>query len=186
MATTEAGHHANRVYTDQDGQFHLNGGVIYTDESGNSVTAAELAAAADVGQRLVSVTDADTSISAANSGKPHAIADVTADRTFTLPTPSSGLEFTFYPKLNAADGHDWIFNTGSDTNYFVGGVVFLDSDAQDSADEVVVTVPDGNSNSKLQVNLPAPGTSVTFISDGTLWIVSGVVVSTTAPTYADQ
>lgn len=149
-------------------------------------TIAEINAAADVSSRRVAITDADTPILAANSGKTHIIANVSADRTFTLPTPADGLEFLFIPGLNAADGHDWIFTTGSDTNYFMGGVVHLDSDAQDSADELVLVVPDGNSNSKFQINLPQPGTMLRFISDGVLWYVAGQVMSTTAPAFADQ
>lgn len=153
---------------------------------GIDATGPEINAAADVSARLVSITDADTPILAANSGRPHVITDVSADRTFTLPAVASGLEYVFYPKLNAADGHDWIFTTGSDTNYFVGGVMFLDTDAGAGADELVLTVPDGNSNSKFQINLPQPGTILRFICDGTLWVVAGVICSTTAPTYADQ
>lgn len=153
--------------------------------NGNA-TAAEIDAAADVSARLVTVTNADTAISASNSGKPHVIDDVSADRTFTLPTPASGLEFDFYPKLNAADGHDWIFSTGSNTNYIVGGVAFLDTDAGAGADELSLVVGNGSSNSKLQVNLPQPGTVIKFICDGTLWVLSGTVFSTTAPTFADQ
>jgi hypothetical protein len=42
MATTEAGHAPSRHYCDQDGNIHLNGSVIYTDESGTSLTATEL------------------------------------------------------------------------------------------------------------------------------------------------
>jgi hypothetical protein len=42
MATAETGHHANRCYTDRDGNFHLNGSVLYTDESGTNLTATEL------------------------------------------------------------------------------------------------------------------------------------------------
>ena len=96
------------------------------------------------------------------------------------------MEYEFVPDLNAADGHDWIFDTGSNTNYFTGGVVHLDTDSDAGGDEVVVVVPDGNSNSKLQINLPAPGTSIKFICNGTTWTVSGIVVSATAPTFADQ
>lgn len=36
MATTEAGHHANRAYFDQDGNFHLNGSTFYVDEAGGA------------------------------------------------------------------------------------------------------------------------------------------------------
>ena len=151
-----------------------------------TATAAEINAVADVSGQRVLITDADTAIQAANSNKPHIIADVSADRTFTLPTPADGLMFEFVPKLNAADGHDWIFTTGSDTNYFTGGVIHLDTDSDAAGDELALVVPDGNSNSKLQVNLPQPGTRVRFICDGTLWNIDGQVVSTTAPTFADQ
>lgn len=165
-----------KVYRKQGGDEMVvaSGGAI-TVESGGSLTLG-----------VVAVTDADTSLSAAASGKPHTVADVSADRTFTFPTPAAGLTYRFYPKLNAADGHDWIFTTGSDTNYFVGGVMFLDTDAGAGSDELVLTVPDGNSNSKFQVNLPQPGTMLTFLCDGTLWTVAGIVCSTTAPTFADQ
>jgi hypothetical protein len=43
MATTESGHHPNRVYTDQDGNLHLNGSSIYADELGSAVSPTELA-----------------------------------------------------------------------------------------------------------------------------------------------
>lgn len=139
-----------------------------------------------VSTRIVSVGDANTTILAANSGKPHFVANVSADRTFTLPTPAAGLDFEFIATVGAADGHDWIITTGSDTNYFVGAIVHLDTDATTVAAEVVLVAPDGNSNSKLQINLPAGGTAVRLRSDGTLWVVSGFAVSVTAPTFADQ
>lgn len=136
--------------------------------------------------RVIAIPNANTSLIAADSGKPLLVANVSADRTFTLPAAAAGLDFEFIATVGAADGHDWIISTGSDTNYFVGGIVHLDTDAQDAADEVVVVAPDGNSNSKLQINLPEGGTVVRVICDGTLWTVSGFAVSTTAPTFADQ
>ncbi len=135
---------------------------------------------------IVSVPDANTTILAADSGKPHLVANVSADRTFTLPSAAAGLVFEFTATVGAADGHDWIITTGSDTNYFVGAVVHLDEDAGSAADEIVRVAPDGNSNSKLQINLPGGGTRVRFICDGTLWCVDGFAVSATAPTFADQ
>lgn len=151
-----------------------------------TATVAELNAAADVSNRLVTVTDADTAISASNSTKPHLVANVSADRTFTLPTPASGLEFEFFANAVVADGHDWLFDTGSDTNYFTGGVVHFDTDAGTTADSIAPVRPDGNSNSILQVNVPDVGTRVKFVCDGTLWNVTGHVISATAPSFADQ
>lgn len=134
----------------------------------------------------VSVGDANYSVLAANSGKPHLVANVSADRTFTLPTAEAGLDIEFIATVGAADGHDWIISTGSNTNYFTGAIVHLDTDADAAADEIVVVAPNGSSNSKLQINLPQGGTRVRVICDGTLWTVSGFAVSTTAPSFADQ
>lgn len=136
--------------------------------------------------RVIAIPDAATALIAADSGKPLLVANVSADRTFTLPAAAAGLDYEFIATVGAADGHDWIISTGSDTNYFVGGIVHLDTDSDAAGDEVVVVAPDGNSNSKLQINLPQGGTVVRLICDGTLWTVSGFAVSTTAPTFADQ
>lgn len=163
-----------------------SGGALKLAGTAVAATAAELNAAADVSARRVAVADADYTVLAANGGKPHLVANVSADRTFTLPAVADGLEYDFIAQVGAADGHDWIFDTGSDTNYFVGAVVHLDTDANSAGDEIVVVAPDGNSNSKLQINLPEGGTRIHFVCDGTLWTVSGFAVSATAPTFADQ
>lgn len=42
MPTTEAGHHPNRTYVDQDGHIHLNGGNLYLDESGSALNSTGL------------------------------------------------------------------------------------------------------------------------------------------------
>lgn len=133
--------------------------------------------------RRVAVGDAAYSILAANTGKPHLVANVSADRTFTFPAEADGLEFEFYAQVGVADGHDWIFDTGSDTNYFLGGVLHIDTDAIASS---AMIPSDGNSNSKLQINLPQGGTWLKFVCDGTLWTVTGTVNSVTAPAFADQ
>lgn len=149
-------------------------------------TAAEINAAADVSVRRIAVADANYQMLVVNSGKPHLVANVSADRTFTFPTEADGLEYEFIAQVAAADGHDWIFDTGSDTNFFLGGVLFADTDAGPAAAEVTVVGSDLNSNSKLQINLPNGGTRVKFVCDGTNWTVTGLVVSATAPAFADQ
>jgi hypothetical protein len=82
----------------------------------------------------------------------------------------------------AADATDFIINTGSNTNFFIGGVAFHDTD--DGAASVVFS--DGNSNSKLQVNVPAAAQITVIARDATNWQVFGTVVGATAPTFADQ
>lgn len=151
-----------------------------------AATAAEITARCDAGARIVQLTDANYTVLAANSGKIHLIPNVSADRTISLPTAAAGLEYEFWAQVAAADGHDWIFDAGSDTNFFVGGVVHLDTDAGAAGDEVVTVGSDLNSNSKLQINLPDAGTWIKMICDGTNWNLVGHVVSATAPAFADQ
>jgi len=135
---------------------------------------------------VIAVGDAAYAFLAANSGKPHLVANVSADRTFTLPAAAAGLDFEVIATVGAADGHDWIIVTPGNTNYFVGAVTHLDTDAVAAGIEVVTVAPDGNSNSSIQVNLPQGNTRLRFICDGTLWCISGQVVSVTAPAFADQ
>jgi hypothetical protein len=124
-----------------------------------------------------------TITTAANSGKINIVADVSADRTYSLPTPVAGAVFRFVYGGGAADGHDAIFNTGTDAIFFVGGVTFLDTD---TTAQPAMVYSDGNSNSKLQVNLPA-AMDITFVgTSATTYQVFGTVVSTTAPAFADQ
>lgn len=139
------------------------------------------------GVGVVVVPDAATySVLAKNSGKTHIIPDLTADCTITLPNPADGLEFEFLYGGVAADAQDWIITTGSDTYYYLGGLVHADHDAGSAGDEIVPIAGDGNSNSKVTVLTPHVGTRIKMVSDGTNWYLSGTVVSATVPTFADQ
>ena len=120
---------------------------------------------------------------ARNSGLVHYVPDLTSDCTFTLPSPKAGLWFEFRSASNAADAQDWIIDTGSDTNFYNGGLMFADQDG----DTVGPIDSDGNSNSILTVLTPEPGTIIRVeSSDGTTWNVSGYVLSATIPTFTDQ
>lgn len=135
----------------------------------------------------VSVTDAAAyTVLRKNSGKVHIMPDLTADQTLTLPALEEGLSYTFIYGGAAADAQDWIFDNGADTNFFLGGVVHLDTDAGSAGDEVVPVYSDGNSNSIFTVLVPDTGTEVKFYCDGTNWYVHGQVVGATVPTFADQ
>lgn len=137
-------------------------------------------------QGIVSVGDEDTSLSASDTGKPHLVANVSADRTFTLPTEAAGLDIEVIAQVGAADGHDWIIKTTGNSNYFVGALIHFDTDADSGNGTIANISPDGNSNSQLQINLPQGGTRIRFTCDGTLWTVSGTVMSVTAPAFTDQ
>lgn len=131
----------------------------------------------------VVITDAATyTVKDYNSGVLHIVPNLTADITITLPTPKKGLSYRFWYGGAAADAQDWLITTGSNTNYFVGGVKFSDQDT----DVMAPVYSDGNSNSKLTVLTPEVGTWVEIVSDGTVWYLNGDVFSATVPTLADQ
>jgi hypothetical protein len=132
----------------------------------------------------VSVPDAATyTVLARNSGLVHWMPDLTANCTITLPTPRAGLWYEFRYAGNAADGQNWIIDATSDTYFFQGGLMFADQDG----DVLAPIDGDGNSNSKLTVITPEPGTTVRLESpNGTNWNISGFVLSATIPTFADQ
>ena len=132
----------------------------------------------------VSVADAATyTVLDENSGLVHYMPNLTSTCTITLPTPKAGLWFEFSYSGVAADAQNWVIDTGSDTNYFDGGLQFIDNDT----DVVAPIAGDGNSNSKLTVVTPDVGTRVRVESrNGTLWTLSGHVGSATIPSFADQ
>lgn len=131
----------------------------------------------------VSIADATTyTVLADNSGLMHYFPDFTATCTATLPTPKAGLWFEFAYSGVAADAANFVLSSGSNTNYFKGGLVFLDSD-----DAIAPIAGNGSSNSKLTVVTPAPGTRFRCeCADGTTWVLSGFALSATIPSFADQ
>jgi hypothetical protein len=161
--------------------------VALTSAANNAVTidatSAEINAVADVSTRLVSIPDAATyTLLAADSGRTHVFPDLSASCTVALPVEASGLEYTFTYKGVAADAQNWVFDSGSNTNYFTGGLGFIDVDT-----DVIATISgNGSSNSKCTIVTPAPGTRIHMICDGTRWILSGIAVSNTIPSFADQ
>lgn len=132
----------------------------------------------------VNIGDVTTyTVLARNSGLRHYIPDLTSGITITLPSPKAGMWFEFHYSGVAADAVDWIITTGSDTNYYIGGLAFNDNDTN----VVSPIAGDGNSNSKLTIVKPDVGTWVRVESyNGTLWNVSGLASSETIPSFADQ
>ena len=134
------------------------------------------------GDGPVSLSDGDVTLTnATHSGRVLLVPDGGQDNTYTLPAPIAGSVFRFVYAGGAADATDAIIVTPGNTNFFIGGVTFLDSD-----NEVSSVFSDGNSNSKIQINVPA-GFDVTIIGkDTTNYQIFGNVTSTTAPAFADQ
>jgi hypothetical protein len=149
-----------------------------------AATATEISAAA---RGIVAVTDAATyTVLAADSGKTHIMPNFTSSCTLALPAVAAGLEYTFIGKAVAADAQNWIFQSASATNFFLGGVSFADTDAGAGADEIHAGIwSNGSTNDFFTVVTPGAGTVVYMICDGTNWIVNGQVFSATVPAFSD-
>lgn len=127
----------------------------------------------------VAIADAATyAVLAANTGKLHAVPDVTASITVTLPAAAAGLKYKFIYSGAAADAQNHIFVPTA--GYYIGGVSFLDTDT----DVIAAVFSDGNSNDVFTVVTPG-NYELNFHCDGTNWYVNGYVNSATIPTMAD-
>lgn len=135
------------------------------------------------GDAPVSLSDGnETLTNAAHSGRVLLVPDGGQDNTYTLPAPIAGSTFRFVYAGGAADATDALIITPGNTNFYIGGVTFLDTDGN----EVSSVFSDGNSNSSIQLNVPA-GFDVTIVGlDTTNYQIFGNVTSTTAPAFADQ
>jgi hypothetical protein len=111
-------------------------------------------------------------------------AGLAADTVFTLPTAAAGLHYRFVYVGGAADAQDFQINTGSDTNFFIGGVHQHDIGGEDGA----AYHPNLSSNSKVNFLTPDAGTWAEVYCDGTNWFLSAFLSSATntAVTWADQ
>jgi len=135
-----------------------------------------------VGDGPVSLADSNVTLTnATHSGRILLVPDGGQDNTYTLPAPIAGSVFRFVYAGGAADGTDAIIVTPGNTNFYIGGVTFLDTD-----NEVSAVFSDGNSNSSIQINVPA-GFDVTIIGlNTTNYQIFGTVTGATAPAFADQ
>ena len=130
----------------------------------------------------VVLADGDITITkATHGGRINLVPDGGQNNTYTLPAPEAGVAYRFVYAGGAADATAAVIVTPGNTNFYVGGVTFLDSD-----NEVSSVFSDGNSNSKITLNVPA-GFDITIIgTDSTNYQIFGNVTSATAPAFADQ
>jgi|TARA_R100000353_G_scaffold85156_1_gene63500 hypothetical protein len=137
---------------------------------------------ATLGDGPVSLADGNVTLTnATHSGRILLVPDGGQDNTYTLPAPIAGSIFRFVYAGGAADATDALIVTPGNTNFYIGGVTFLDTD-----NEVSAVFSDGNSNSSIQINVPA-GFDVTIVGlNTTNYQIFGTVTGATAPTFADQ
>jgi hypothetical protein len=134
------------------------------------------------GAAPVELGDENTSLTnAAHSGRIVVVPAITANRTLTLPAPVAGSTFKIIYGGAAEETENLIIDAGSDTNFYIGGVQHLDTNADN-----VSVYADGDSNSILtltdfgimEINIVA--------KDSTNWYIWGNVVSATAPAFTNQ
>ena len=130
----------------------------------------------------VTLSDANANLTAAtHGGRVLVVPALGGTRTLTLPSPSEGVSFKLIYGGAAEETENLIIDTGADANFFIGGVIHLDSNADN-----VAVYADGNSNSILtltdfglmEINIVA--------KDSTNWIIWGTTEGADAPAFTDQ
>ena len=136
-----------------------------------------------LGGAPVSLSDGDVTLTnATHSGRVLLVPDGGQDNTYTLPAPIAGSMFRFVYAGGAADATDAIIITPGNTNFYIGGITFLDTDGN----AISSVFSNGSSNSSIQFNVPA-GIDVTIMGlNTTNYQIFGNATSTTAPAFADQ
>ena len=135
-----------------------------------------------MGDAPVALGDEDKTLDAAtHSGRTLVGPAVTANRTITLPAPVAGQTYKLIYGGAAEETENLIIVTPGNSNFFLGGIVHMDSDADN-----VSVYSDGNSNSKLtltdfgifEINIVA--------KDSTNYYIWGYQEGADAPAFADQ
>ena len=136
-----------------------------------------------IGDAPVSLADGNVTLTnATHSGRVLLVPDGGQDNTYTLPAPIAGSVFRFVYAGGAADATDALIITPGNTNFYIGGVTFLDTDGN----AISSVFSNGSSNSSIQLNVPA-GFDVTIVGlNTTNYQIFGNVTSTTVPAFADQ
>ena len=100
-----------------------------------------------LGDGPVSLSDGNVTLTnATHSGRILLVPDGGQDNTYTLPAPIAGSMFKFVYAGGAADATDALIVTPSNTNFYIGGVTFLDTDG----DAISSVFSNGSSNSSIQ------------------------------------
>ena len=130
----------------------------------------------------ITFSDADTTLTAtANAGRINVVPAITANRTLTLPSPTAGIWFKFIYGGAAEEAENLIIDTGADANFFIGGVIHLDSNADN-----VSVYADGNSNSILTLTDFGLFEINILAKDSTNWIIWGHQEGADVPAFTDQ
>ena len=127
---------------------------------------------------------ASTVLTSSDTGKIIA-ADLDAGHvTVTLPAAEAGLRITIQV-WKSGSSKNLIVLSPAATAFFKGGFAWLDQSIASGAIDMT-TSSDNDSNMRVTMADPEIGTRVEFVSDGTVWYLSGTVIDATEPAWADS
>ena len=149
--------------------------------SKNSTTGA-ITEVITMGDAPVALGDEDKTLdNATHSGRTLVVPALAANRTITLPAPVAGAHFKLVYGGAAEEAENLIIITPGNTNYFLGGVVHIQSDADSGS-----VYSDGNSNSKLTLTDFGVFEINILAKDSTNYYIWGYQEGADAPAFADQ
>ena len=135
-----------------------------------------------MGDAPVALGDENKTLDAStHSGRVLAVPAIGGNRTITLPAPVAGQTYKLIYAGAAEETENLIIVTPGNSNFFLGGIVHLDSNADN-----VSVYSDGNSNSKLTLTDTGLFEINIVAKDSTNYYIWGYAEGADAPAFADQ
>ena len=135
-----------------------------------------------MGGAPVALGDENKTLDAAtHSGRALAVPAIGGNRTITLPSPVAGQTYKFFYAGAAEETENLIIITPGNSNFFLGGIVHLDSNADN-----VSVYSDGNSNSSLTLTDFGVFEINILAKDTTNYYIWGYAEGADVPAFADQ
>ena len=135
-----------------------------------------------MGDAPVALADENKTLDAAtHSGRTLVVPALAANRTITLPAPVAGQSYKLIYGGAAEEAENLIILTPANANFFIGGIVHLDSNADN-----VSVYSDGNSNSSLTLTDFGLFEINILAKDSTNYYIWGYAEGADVPAFADQ
>ena len=135
-----------------------------------------------MGDAPVALGDEDKTLDAAtHSGRTLVVPALAANRTITLPAPVAGQSYKLIYGGAAEEAENLILLTPGNTNFFLGGIVHLDSNADN-----VSVYSNGSSNSSLTLTDFGVFEINVVAKDSTNYYIWGYQEGVDVPAFADQ
>ena len=135
-----------------------------------------------MGDAPVALGDENKTLDAStHSGRTLVVPALAANRTITLPAPVAGQSYKLIYGGAAEEAENLIIITPGNSNFFLGGIVHLDSNADN-----VSVYSDGDSNSKLTLTDFGLFEINILAKDSTNYYIWGQAEGVDVPAFADQ